>query len=81
MSLLTGIFVYAVLWWMVLFAVLPIAAKRAVKLAASAPTGARPAVPVSRSLLWTTFFAAVLWLLIYGIVTAGLVSFRLAKQP
>ncbi|MGO8919772.1 MAG: DUF1467 family protein [Stellaceae bacterium] len=76
MSWFQGIVAYIIIWWMVLFAVLPFGVRPLEKgdigHAAGAPANPR---------LWlkagtTTLVAGVLWLGFYALATSGLISFR-----
>jgi predicted secreted protein len=76
MTLVTGIAVYVVVWWIVLFAVLPWGVRPPETLvpgqADSAPENPR---------LWlkagvTTLIAAVIWAGIYFVVQSDWISFR-----
>ena len=72
MSWLTGVLLYVILWWLVLFAVLPFgnapAAKPEEGHAESAP--ARPQLGLKA--LVTTLLAAVLWLGAYGVIQSDI---------
>ena len=76
MSLMTGIAVYLVLWWTVLFAVLPwgvhVPDKVERGFADSAPE--RPRLLIKAAV--TTVVAAVLWLFVEWLATTDLISFR-----
>ena len=81
MSIITGIVVYLITWWVVLFAVLPWG---------SAPpehteTGHAESAPARPRLrlkfLITTGIAAVIWLAIYWTEQSGLISFREMARP
>lgn len=76
MSLVTGIAVYIVLWWTVLFAVLPWGVRVPDKVlpghAESAPE--RPRLLVKAAA--TTVLAGVLWLFVEWLATTDLISFR-----
>jgi len=76
MSWFQGIVAYIIIWWMVLFAVLPFGVRPLEKgdigHAAGAPANPR---------LWlkagvTTLVAGLLWLGFYALATSGLISFR-----
>ncbi len=76
MTWLQGIVAYVVIWWVVIFAVLPFGIRPAeegdIGHAAGAPTNPR---------LWfkagiTTLVAAVLWVGLLLLVTSNLISFR-----
>ncbi|MGF1641862.1 MAG: DUF1467 family protein [Rhodospirillales bacterium] len=74
----TGIAVYVVIWWVVIFMVLPWGVKTlddadiAKGHAASAPK--RPHLALKMAA--TTVVAAVAWVIVYLIVDSGVVSFR-----
>jgi predicted secreted protein len=78
MDWFTGTIVYLLLWWLALFCVLPIGT-RPVTEADPEAGGWRgaPAQPrLGRKLVGTTILAAVLWLVAYGLIESGVVSFR-----
>lgn len=70
--------VFALVWWLVLFCVLPIGVKpdAAGDLAAGGWRGAPTRPMLGRKLLWTTLISAVIWAGIYAFVESDLVSFR-----
>ena len=80
MGWISGIAVYVIIWWLVIFLVLPwgvqtIAAEDVVK-------GHAPSAP-RRPRMWlkaavTTLVAAVLWLIVFAIIKSGAISF---SQP
>lgn len=73
----TGAAVFFVLWWLVLFAVLPFGTRP--NAAPDSQTGWRgaPERPqLLRKAIATTLVTAVLWGLIYAAVTSDLLSFR-----
>ena len=77
----TGIAVYILIWWVSLFTVLPIGAKRS----ADPLPGTPESAPDNPRLLFkfslATGIAAVLWLILFAAVQADLISFRdLARQ-
>jgi len=76
MTVVQGIVAYAIIWWLIVFAVLPFGVRPVDKgdigHAAGAPANPR---------LWykagiTTVIAAAIWLGFYALVTSNLVSFR-----
>jgi predicted secreted protein len=78
MNWFTGIVVYVLIWWVALFAVLPIGTRPepAPDPAAGGWRGA-PAQPrIGRKMLLTTLVAAVLWLGAYLLITSEALSFR-----
>jgi len=72
----TGIAIYVVIWWTVLFAVLPWGAKAPDEpepgMADSAP--AKPRLLLK--FLATTAISGVIWVMIYAALASGLFSFR-----
>jgi predicted secreted protein len=71
-----GIATYVIIWWIVIFAVLPFGVRPSPEddpgHAAGAP--ANPRLPLKAAV--TTVVAAIIWLLVYWAVDAGLVNFR-----
>jgi predicted secreted protein len=76
MTWFIGISSYVVIWWVVIFAVLPFGVRHAEEgdpgHAAGAP--ANPRLPLKAAV--TTIIAAVLWLGLFWAVQSGLVNFR-----
>lgn len=72
----TGAFVYVVVWWVVLFGVLP----WGVRTPENPEPGMASSAPVEPRILWkfavTSLVAALVWLVIFGVEQSGLVSFR-----
>ncbi len=76
MGWLAGIFVYALLWWLALFAVLPWGVRREENPESGHDPGA-PANPnLWRKLLATTIVAAVAWVGVYFVIDLGLIPLR-----
>ena len=76
MGPVSGIVVYLITWWVILFMVLPLGVRTPdVPEAGHAPSA--PARPrIRRKLLLTTIIAAVVWVIIYAVIDAELISFR-----
>ena len=78
MDLAGSIVVYIILWWLTLFMVLPFGINRE----ADAPDveGQAYGAPKRPRLLLkfavTTLIASILWVVVYFVVDAGLISFR-----
>jgi predicted secreted protein len=76
MNWVEGIVVYVLIWWVAIFAVLPWGVRPPTEFvpgqARSAP--ARPRLLLKAGI--TTLVAAVIWLIIWGIIDAGWISFR-----
>lgn len=76
MSAVSGFVTFVVLWWIVLFAVLPWRAQAPEAPAAGHATSA-PADPrLAWKAMWTTIITIVIWLGIFAIVESDLISFR-----
>jgi len=76
MTWFTGILLYVLIWWLVLFMVLPWGAEPP-----DAPeTGHEPGAPARpmllRKALATTVLAAVVWLVVYAGIATELVTFE-----
>ena len=80
MSWVTGILVYVVLWWLILFVVLPIGVRSHDETEQEVVPGTHSSAPTRplllRKALATTLLAGVLWLAFYLATRYGLVSFR-----
>ncbi len=77
MSWFTGIVVYLLVWWTVLFAVLPFWTRPVVRPAEREHFAGAPERPLLwRKALVTTLVSGVIWLLIWVIVESDLISFR-----
>lgn len=76
MGWLAGIFVYALIWWMVLFAVLPWGVRRV----ENPETGHDPGAPANPNLwlklLATTVVAAIVWGIVYIVIDQELITLR-----
>jgi len=76
MSWLTGFVVYFLIWWTILFAVLPWGVRREENPEAGHDPGA-PAKPyLWRKVAATTLLSGLLWLVAYWLITADWISFR-----
>jgi predicted secreted protein len=77
MNWFTGVVLYVLIWWTVLFAVLPFGTRPVAD--ADQATGWRgvPAQPrMGRKVIATTLVSAVLWVLCYLLITSSWLSFR-----
>lgn len=76
MSVFTGILLYVIIWWVMLFMVLPWGARAPENPEEGHEPGA-PAKPMLwRKALITTLLAAVVWAGAYYLVTSDLFQFR-----
>lgn len=76
MAIATGIAVYFVIWWIVLFAVLPWGVTIPDKPEPGHATSAPEKPQLGRKAVWTTLIAAVIWSGFYLVNHFGLISFR-----
>ena len=79
MSIVSAIVLYAVIWFMVLFCVLPVGLKTQVDLGEIEPgthAGAPANLNMGRKARLTTVIAAVLWVVIAGVIFSGVISVR-----
>jgi predicted secreted protein len=76
MGWLTGTVVYILVWWVTLFAVLPLWITPAEPGDVGGPAGAPQNPHLARKLALTTALAAVIWLGIYIVVHEPWFSFR-----
>ena len=76
MSWATGLMVYIVIWWTVLFAVLPLGVRRVEKPGRGEEHGAPERPELLRKAVITSAVSAVLWLGFYVLHRADVFSFR-----
>ncbi|MGH6724917.1 MAG: DUF1467 family protein [Pseudolabrys sp.] len=83
MAVGTVIAIYFIIWWVVLFAVLPWGV-RSQEESGDVTTGTDPGAPsvhrVWRKLMWTTIIAAIVYGVLAAIYQAGLIPFDFLKQ-
>jgi predicted secreted protein len=76
MAITTIIAIYFILWWVVLFTVLPWGVRSQHESGEPMAPGTDPGAPVrhriSRTLLWTTIITSVLVVVLWLVYTAGL---------
>ncbi|MBU8877145.1 DUF1467 family protein [Reyranella sp. MMS21-HV4-11] len=72
----TGIMVFFVIWWTILFCILPLGVRRVENPGAGEERGAPERPELMRKAVITTIVAAVLWLAFYGLYQADVFSFR-----
>ena len=76
MSWATGIMVYLVIWWTILFAVLPLGVRRVQNPGRGEERGAPERPQLLRKAIITSIVAAVLWIAFYFLHQADVFSFR-----
>ena len=74
---LTGLAIYFVLWWLVLFAVLPFGTRPVAEPDSQTGWRGAPAKPqLAKKALATTLVTAIIWGLLYVAITSEFLSFR-----
>ena len=76
MSWATGLMVYLVIWWTVLFAVLPLGVRKVANPGRGEERGAPERPELLRKAVITSIVAAVLWIAFYVLHQADIFSFR-----
>ena len=76
MGLATGVMVYFVIWWTILFCVLPLGVRKAANPGKGEERGAPERPELLRKAVITTIVAGVMWLAFYGLHQADVFSFR-----
>lgn len=80
MGFATGLMVFFILWWVVIFTVLPFGVRTVEEEGGTVERGHAPSAPVRPMLLKkaliTTAITAVLWLGVYIAVEANLIDFQ-----
>lgn len=78
MGVFVGFVVYALIWWTLLFCILPIGVQpQAQGVVEEGGWRGAPAAPrLGRKILWTTLLSGVIWLGIWALVESDLISFR-----
>ncbi len=77
MSITSGIVLYAVLWFISLFIVLPIGVRsqdEAGDVAPGTPAGAPENPMIGRKMLWATVAAAVCWIIAFAVIEGGIID-------
>jgi predicted secreted protein len=72
----TGVMVYLVIWWTILFAVLPLGVRRVENPGKGEEPGAPEKPQLLRKAVITSIVAAVLWIGFYFLHQADVFSFR-----
>lgn len=72
MSLVSGFVLFVIIWWTVLFAVLPFGVRTADAPEPGHATSAPVKPMIGKKMLWTTVITVVLWLIIAGLIMLDL---------
>jgi predicted secreted protein len=77
MNWFTGVVLYILIWWVALFAILPIGTDAVQNPDATSGWRGAPSAPrMWRKVGITTLVACVVWLAAFGIIESGWISFR-----
>jgi predicted secreted protein len=77
MTAVTGIAMYLVIWWIVLFAILPFGVRPTTEPGGRGQMAGAPEKPMMlKKVLWTSLAAAVVWGLIFAVVQSDLLPVR-----
>ncbi len=74
MTWVTGFVLYVIVWWTVLFTMLPIGVRVPSNPEPGIATSAPERPNLGRKVIWTSLLSIVIWLLIYGLIHSGWVS-------
>lgn len=76
MNIVSGVTLFAILWWMVFFCMLPIGMRQPEQRVSGEMPGAPARPDLKRKARWTSGIAVVLWLVIFVLVEMDVYSFR-----
>lgn len=80
MSIFSGFIVFLLIWWTALFAVLPLGIKQNAYNPEEAMPGAPEDPQIKKKIIITTAVSAILWLIIFALIQADIISFRELAQ-
>ena len=76
MNWFSGILVYIVIWWLVLFMVLPFGVKRTENVEAGHDSGAPQQAHMWKKVLATSIISGILWGVAWFVITSGMIEVR-----
>jgi predicted secreted protein len=76
MGWVSGIVVYFLTWWTILFTVLPRNVRQPDQIQPGHGTGAPENPGLKQKFLLTTFISAIIWLIIYALIRADILDFN-----
>jgi len=80
MSPFSALVVYLLIWWVTLFAILPLGVRGQAE-ENDIVRGSEPGAPVKpelkRKFILTTLVATILWVIVCGVIITGLVDYRM----
>lgn len=75
MGPISGIVVYLMVWWTVLFAVLPWGVRNEEPTQTGNTASAPDKPKILKKFIATSLVSAIIWLVIYGLITSNVISF------
>ncbi len=83
MGITSGIVVYVIAWWLIFFMALPIGVRPPHEAGEAVEAGHEPGAPVKPRIwmkaLAATILAGILWLIMFFVLEADIISFRNPK--
>ena len=76
MGPISGVVVYLLVWWTVLFAVLPYKVRQPDNIEAGRGTGAPENPHLKQKFLMTTFISAIIWIIIWVLIRVDIIDFN-----
>lgn len=76
MNIISGIALFFMIWWLVIFAVLPFWVKRDTAVEDGNAAGAPQSHNMMKKVIATTIITFVIWIGVYYLVHSDLISFR-----
>ena len=75
MGVVSGIVVYMMIWWVVIFAVLPLGIKREVHCTQGHDTGAPMKTYLFHKFIFTTILSGIIWVIVNYFIQANIINF------
>ena len=76
MNFVSGLLLYVLIWWVLIFVMLPLGIKKNSNPAPGLATGAPRRARIKKKLVITTLASMVVWGVVYGLVSLKVVDFR-----
>ncbi|WP_339778956.1 DUF1467 family protein [uncultured Thalassospira sp.] len=80
MGLFSGFVTYLIIWWLVLFTVLPVGVRQQEVVEKGHDSGAPQKAHMWKKVLATSLISAILWGVAYFVITSGLIDIRPAAD-
>jgi len=76
MNWFSGLLVYIVIWWLVLFMVLPVGVKRTEDVEPGHDSGAPQKAHMWKKVVATSVISGILWVVAWFVITSGMIEVR-----